>query len=239
MPHTPFTVLPALVTVTYVPRFVTLLFRDMPGMWTGRHRLILGWLIVMQALLPGRKTLEELARWTPASITVGRVRRVRQAASWEVHVRVAWWVEAALQTVPPAKDGPLYLVGDGSVQPKRGTQHPVAHKGRKSEHQPWCFGRRLALLVVTWDGYRLPVALRLIRVKTPPEYQTDNALCREMVSRCVPPLGQARHGRGRRGLWFLRADAEGPATRHGRSCSSVGLGVRHCPDVENGRGPGH
>jgi hypothetical protein len=189
MPHTPFTVLPALVTVTYVPRFVTLLFRGMPGMWTGRHRLILGWLIVMQALLPGRKTLEELARWTPASITVGRVRRVRQAASWEVHVRVAWWVEAALQTVPPAKDGPLYLVGDGSVQPKRGTQHPVAHKGRKSEHQPWCFGRRLALLVVTWDGYRLPVALRLIRVKTPPEYQTDNALCREMVSRCVPPPG--------------------------------------------------
>jgi hypothetical protein len=209
MPHTPFTVLPALVTVTYVPRFVTLLFRGMPGMWTGRHRLILGWLIVMQALLPGRKTLEELARWTPASITVGRVRRVRQAASWEVHVRVAWWVEAALQTVPPAKDGPLYLVGDGSVQPKRGTQHPVAHKGRKSEHQPWCFGRRLALLVVTWDGYRLPVALRLIRVKTPPEYQTDNALCREMVE------GDAASGSYEQMQRVLQRDTDDPARRWG------------------------
>ena len=74
-------VLPAMVTVTYLPLFVTLLFRRMPGMWKGRHRLILCWLIVMQALLPGRKTVDELARWTPAAITVWRFRRVLKAAS--------------------------------------------------------------------------------------------------------------------------------------------------------------
>jgi hypothetical protein len=54
-----------MVTVTNVPLFVTVLFRGMPGMWKSRHRLMLGWLVVMQALFPGRKTLEELAHRTP------------------------------------------------------------------------------------------------------------------------------------------------------------------------------
>src|SRR5262252_2012214 len=143
----------------------------------------------MQALFPGRKTLEELARWTPGSITVWRLRRVLKATYWDVHLLVAWWVEEALQTLPPPKDGTLHLVGDGSVQPKRGTKNPLAQKGRKSEHQPWFFGIRFALLIATGDDYRLPGAFRLIRVKTPPEYQTETALLREMVSRFVPPPG--------------------------------------------------
>jgi hypothetical protein len=42
--------------------FVTTLLREMPGMWKSRHRFVLCWLLLMQALFPGRKTLEELAR---------------------------------------------------------------------------------------------------------------------------------------------------------------------------------
>jgi hypothetical protein len=68
-----------------------ILFRGMPGMWKGRHRLVLCWLIVMQALFPGRKTLEELARWTPGSITAWRFRRVLKAAYWNIHLLVEWW----------------------------------------------------------------------------------------------------------------------------------------------------
>jgi hypothetical protein len=216
-------VLPAMVTVTYLPLFITLLFRGMPGMWKGRHRLILCWLIVMQALFPGRKTLEELARWTPASITVWRLRGALKAAYWDVHVLVAWWVEEALQTVPPAKDGTLYLVGDGSVKPKRGTKNPLAQKGRKSEHQPWFFGIRFALLIATWDGYRLPVAFRLIRVKTHPAYQTENALFREMVRRFVPPPwatrviveGAAAYGSQENIKMVLQRDTDDPTRRWG------------------------
>jgi hypothetical protein len=216
-------VLPAMVTVTYLPLFVTLLFRGMPGMWKGRHRLILCWLIVMQALFPGRKTLEELARWTPASLTVWRLRRVLKAAYWDVHVLVAWWVEEALQTVPPAKDGTLYLVGDGSVKPKRGTKNPLAQKGRKSEHQPWFFGMRFALVIAPWDTYRLPVAFRLIRVKTHPAYQTENALFRERVSRFVPPPwatrviveGDAAYGSQDNMKMVMQRDADDPARRWG------------------------
>ena len=48
-----------MVTVTYLPLFVTILFRGMPGIWKSRHRLLLCWLVFMQALYPGRKTLLE------------------------------------------------------------------------------------------------------------------------------------------------------------------------------------
>src|SRR2546429_3699499 len=61
-----------MIAVTYVPLFVTILFRGMPGIWKSRHRLILCWLVFMQALYPRRKTLAELARWTPASLTAWR-----------------------------------------------------------------------------------------------------------------------------------------------------------------------
>jgi hypothetical protein len=114
-----------MIPVTYLPLFITVLFRGMPGIWKSRHRLLLCWLVVMQALFPGRKTVEELARWTPGSITVWRLRRVLKAAYWDVHVLVAWWVEEAVRTLPPPKDGTLYLAGDGSVKPKRGTQNPL------------------------------------------------------------------------------------------------------------------
>jgi len=176
-----------MVTVTYLPLFVTILFRGMPGMWKSRHRLVLCWLVVLQALFPGRKTLAELARWSPASITVWRLRRVLKAAYWDVHLLVEWWAQEALNTLPPPKDGRLYVVGDGSEKPKRGTQNPLAQKGRKSEHHPWFFGIRFALLIVNWDVYRLPVAFRLIRPKSHPEYQTENALFREMVRAFTPP----------------------------------------------------
>jgi len=80
----------------------------------------------------------------------------------------AWWVADALQTLPPPQDGTPPLVGDGSVKPKRGTQHPLAHTGRKSAPQPWLFGIRFALVIATWAISRLPMALRVLRRKTDP-----------------------------------------------------------------------
>jgi hypothetical protein len=56
-----------MITITYLPLFVTLLFRGMPGIWKGRHRLILCWLVCMQALFPGQKTLEEFSNSRRAS----------------------------------------------------------------------------------------------------------------------------------------------------------------------------
>jgi DDE family transposase len=221
-PH-PFYGAASMVTVTYLPLFVTVLFRGMPGMWKSRHRLVLCWLIVMQALFPGRKTLEDLAHWTPASMTAWRFRRVLKAAYWDVYLLVDWWVQEALNTLPPPKDGILYVVGDGSDKPKRGTQNPLAQKGRKSEHHPWFFGIRFALLIVNWDGYRLPVAFRLIRPKSHPEYHTENALFREMVAAFTPPAwattviveGDAAYGSQENIKMVLQRDIDDAARRWG------------------------
>ena len=212
-----------MITVTYLPLFVTILFRGMPGIWRHRHRLILCWLVVMQALFPGRKTLEELAHWTPAQVTAWRFRRVLKAAYWNIHVLVEWWGQEALNTLPPPKDGTLFLVGDGSEKPKRGTRNPLAQKGRKSEHHPWFFGMRLALLIVNWDVYRFPVAFRLIRPKTPPASQPANALFREMVGHCSPPTwakriiveGDAAYGSQDNMKMVMKRDADDPARQWG------------------------
>lgn len=212
-----------MVTVTYLPLFVTILFRGMPGIWKSRHRLILCWLVCMQALFPGQKTLEELARWTPASITVWRFRRLLKAAYWDIHWLVEWWGQEALNTLPPPKDGTMYLVGDGSHKPKRGTQNPLAQKGRKSEYQPWFFGIRFVLLIANWDVYRLPVAFRLIRPQSHPAYQPENALFRAMVERFVPPTwakrviveGDAADGSQENMPLVLKRDADDPTRRWG------------------------
>ena len=61
-----------MIKKTYLPAFVTHLFCGMPGVWKGQHRLMLIWIIVMQVLFPGRKTVAELAGRTPIDITEWR-----------------------------------------------------------------------------------------------------------------------------------------------------------------------
>jgi hypothetical protein len=104
-----------------------------------------------------------------------------------VHLLVEWWAEHAVRTLPPPEDGVLTLTGDGSEKPKRGTHNPLAQKGRKSEHHPWFFGIRFALLIVSWDVFRVPVSFRLIRPTSHPQYQTENELFRDMVRGLRPP----------------------------------------------------
>jgi hypothetical protein len=78
-------------------------------------------------------------------------------------------------------------------------------------------------LIATWDGYRFPVAFRLIRPKTHPEYRTENALFREMVSRFVPPTwakrvivaGDAAYGSQENMQMVLKRDTDDPARRWG------------------------
>lgn len=223
IPKTSFIALHVMINITYLPVFITLLFRGMPGVWKNRHRLMLCWLIVMQALFPGRKTLAELARWTPTEVTAWRLRRLLQAAYWEVHVLVEWWAQEALRTLPPPQDGVMTLTGDSSDKPKRGKRNPMAQKGRKSEHHPWFFGIRFALLIVSWDVFRLPVAFRLIRPKSHPQYQTENALFRDMVAGFTPPAwattviveGDAAYGSHDNMQMVLQRNADDPARTWG------------------------
>lgn len=212
-----------MVKVTYLPLFVTLLFRGMPGMWKHRHRLMLCWLVVMHALFPGRKTLAELARWTPVQVTAWRFRRLLKASYWDIHLLIEWWFQEAMQTLPAPEDGILHVVGDGSDKPKRGKKNPLAQKGRKSQHKPWFFGVRFALLMVNWETYRLPAAFRLIRPKNHPEYQNENEWFREMVTQFHPPSwakvvvveGDAAYGSQENMKMVMQRDADDPARQWG------------------------
>jgi len=49
-----------MILITYLPLFVTLLFRGMPGIWQGRHRHLLCWLVCMQASSRDRKPWKNL-----------------------------------------------------------------------------------------------------------------------------------------------------------------------------------
>ena len=176
-----------LIACTSLPGFVTLVFRGMPTVWRGRHRLIFCWLIFMQAVSPGRKTLEEMARWTPVTITAWRFGRLLKATYWHVHLLVSWLAQDLVATLPAPANGILSLFGDGSHADKRGTKNPVAQQGRISQHHPWFFGLRFVLLMAAWDGYRLPVGFRLMRPKRYAGSRSAKALCRALVGAFVPP----------------------------------------------------
>jgi hypothetical protein len=206
-----------MIKITYLPAFVTRLFRGMPGAWKDQHRLILIWLIAMQALFPGRKTVAELARWTPIDITEWRFRRLLKATYWDVHGLVDGWAHQAMAVLPPPEDGVQTLTGDGSHQPKRGKKNPRAQKGRKSKYDPWFFGVRFALLMVSGDVFRLPVAFRLTPPKSHPKSQTENEVFREMVKTFTPPTwatvvieGDAAYGSQDNMKMVLERDADDP-----------------------------
>jgi hypothetical protein len=176
-----------MLILTYLPAFVTTVFRGMPGVWKHQHRLLLCWLMVLQAVYPGRKTLEELQRWSPAAITAWRFRRLLNAAYWNVHLLIAWLADDVINALPASADGILSVIGDGSHKDTRASKNPLAQKGRKSQHHPWFFGIRFALLLVAWDVSRIPVAFRLILPKSHPQYRTENALFRDMLTQFKPP----------------------------------------------------
>ena len=176
-----------LIACTSLPGFVSLVLRGMPTVWRGRHRLIFCWLIFMQAVHPGRKTLAAMTRWTPATITAWRLGRLLKAAYWNVPRLVSWCAPALVVTLPPPAHGSLSLCGDGSHADTRGTKHPVAQTGRLSQQHPWFFGLRFVLLMAAGDSSRIPVGFRLLLPKCHAGYRSDNALFREMVGALVPP----------------------------------------------------
>jgi len=102
---------------------------------------------------------------------------------------IEWLAHNVIAALPPAADGTIYVIGDGSHKPKRSLQNPIAQKGRNSKHKDWFFGIQFALLIVAWDVYRIPVSCRIILPKTPPEYRKENTLFRELLQEFKPPSG--------------------------------------------------
>lgn len=176
-----------MIRISCLPVLVRSIFRGLPGIWKGRHLLLLYWLVFMQATVPGKKSLKEISRWTPFHITEWRFRRLLKATYWTIEIVITWFAWEAMLSFPPPKDGVIFIAGDSSHKDKRGEKNPFVQKGRERENGPWFFGIRFVLLAVFWGNYRFPVAIRIILPKTDPDYKNENVLFREMVQSFVPP----------------------------------------------------
>jgi hypothetical protein len=61
-------------------------------------------------------------------------------------------------------------------------------RGRRAGPSPaFAFGLHVVILMAQWDGYRVPLALRLVKAKGSKGYQSENALFREMLQAVVLP----------------------------------------------------
>ena len=92
--------------------------------------------------------------------------------------------DKVLRSLPPAADGKLYLIGDTTHKPKRGRKHPLGHVTRQSESAPYTFGFDMVVLVASWDGFRLPIAIATI---DPERKGHQNILFRQMLKAFEPP----------------------------------------------------
>jgi hypothetical protein len=175
------------IGLTHLPDFARVLFKGMPTVFRYRHQLVFCWLVVMQMILSGPKTLKGLSQAAPSHIAEWHFRRLLSAGYWSLHILLCWCVEEAIKAFPPPEDKVVYLVGDGSKKDKRGKNNPAAQKGRTSQHEAFFFGIRFVVLMLHWDVYRIPVDFSIVLPKGHPAYKNENQLFREMLARFKPP----------------------------------------------------
>lgn len=173
--------------LTFIPASVRVLFRGMPGVFRHRHQLVFCWLVIMQMILSGSRTLKRLSQPAPSWITEWRFRRLLSAGYWSLRMLLWWFAEEAIKSFPIPEDKVAYVISDGSQKDKRGKKNPVAQKGRKSEQHSWFFGIRFVVLMLAWDVYRIPVDFCIVLPKDDPDYENENELFRKMLERLEPP----------------------------------------------------
>ena len=159
----------------------------MPGVWRHRHQLIFCWLIVMQIVTSGARTLSGLSQSAPGFITEWPLRRLLCAGYWSLKVLFHWFAEEAIKSLPVPENQVLYVIADGSKKDKRGPKNPAAQKGRLNEHHAWFFGIKFVVLMVAWDDYRIPVDFQMVLPKGHPDYKKENELFRHMLNHFQPP----------------------------------------------------
>jgi hypothetical protein len=133
---------------------------------------------------PGKGTLKGLTPYLPPTLTYWTTLRMVRSGQWDAQAVLTDMATATLRSLPPPADGVLYLIGDSTLKPKRGRQHPVGHVTRHSEHDPSVFGFELVLVMASWGHVRVPIALGLI---DPTIRGHQHILFRQMLRDFVPP----------------------------------------------------
>jgi DDE superfamily endonuclease len=172
---------------TRLPEAVTRLLTPLKPYFSYRHYLVFCWLLVAQLVCFGKATVQGLARYTPTPVAAWHLRRLLAAGRWQWVQVQAWLVSEALAAFPPPQDGVLYLVVDSTLKGKRGKKNPWGKKGRLNEYAPCTFGLHVGIVSAQWDVYRIPLAFRLVKATARQDYQSENALGREMFAEVVLP----------------------------------------------------
>ena len=110
-----------------LPSCVTLVFRGRPTVGRGRHRLRRGWLVFMQVVHPGRRTLEAMARTHVPPTSDQRTRGPRdtigtgRSTFWTYHTRLGWRPVGAVTVVLSKKGGTRHFATTLAPLPLRRT----------------------------------------------------------------------------------------------------------------------
>jgi hypothetical protein len=149
-----------------------------------QHFLVFCWLLVALIRAPGKGTLKGLRLYLPSTLPYWTIVRMVRSGPWDAHAVITDLAAATRRSLPPPPDGVLYLMGDSTLKPKRGRKHPVGHFTRHGAHDPYQFGFELVLLIASWEGFRVPVAVGLV---DPQCRGHQNRLFRQMLQDFVPP----------------------------------------------------
>lgn len=170
-----------------LPDQVRAIFRGIPGTWKHRHGLILYWVVFSMAMNEGKNTIKGLADNTPKAICKNRIRGLIVASYWCVIELVQWLGRKAMDSFPPADNGIIFMVADGSRKSKYGTKGDVNQKGKYHKYSAWFFGFKFIILIVAWDQYRTPINFRIVLPKSHKNYRKENLLFQDMIAEFEPP----------------------------------------------------
>ena len=176
-----------MIRMSRLPEAVTRLLTPLKPYFSYRPYLVFCWLLVAHLGCFGKATVQGLARYTPTQVAAWHLRRVLAAGRWQWTCVLEWLVSEARAAFPPPKDGVLYVVVDSTLTGKRGKKNPLVKKGRLNEYAPFTFGLHVVMVMAQGDVYRIPLAFRLVKTKESNEYQSENALFREMLQEVVLP----------------------------------------------------
>lgn len=176
-----------MLALTRLPSNVRYVLQGTQQFFHFRHHLIFSWVLVLLLVYQDKATLQGLVRLGPKHVCEWHLRRFLCASYWCWRMVLGWLVESVLAVLPPAADGRVLLVVAGTYKAKPARKHPLVKKGRFGRWSRYVCGLEVLVLMLQWGRFRIPVDVALVRPKTAADYQTANALFRQMLRQVVPP----------------------------------------------------
>lgn len=148
-----------------------------------QHFNIWCWLLV-SLIVSTSGQLTALTRCMPHRLAYWTTLRLIRSKVWDEQALIELLVGEVLHTLPPPPDGVLHLILDTTRKEKTGEKQPLAYTTRTGKFEPYRFGHSVVLLLASWGGFRVPVA---VRVLNPRMRGHQNLLAREMLRKVKLP----------------------------------------------------